>query len=116
MKWELPAHRHDKQLWIAALTLATAALMPLTPAAFSGTTSTHTTRILDELGEPPLHQYRAYRRMHAHSEKINQEGWMEAWTELEGRTFRYEIMSERGSDTVRNRVLRTLLKREQELI
>ena len=41
---------------------------------------------------------------------------MDAWTELEGRTFRYQIVSERGSEAVRNRVLRTLLKREQEVI
>jgi hypothetical protein len=54
--------------------------------------------------------------MHAHSEKLNQEGWLEAWTELDGRTFRYQIVSERGSETVRNRVLRALLKREQEII
>lgn len=41
---------------------------------------------------------------------------MDVWTELDGRTFRYTIVEERGSDTVRNRVLRALLKREQELI
>ena len=41
---------------------------------------------------------------------------MEAWTELDSSGFRYEIVSERGSNTVRNRVLRALLKREQELI
>jgi hypothetical protein len=65
---------------------------------------------------PALHQYRAYRRMHARSEKFNQEAWMEAWTELDGRTFRYEIVSERGSDTVRHKVLKALLEREKELV
>lgn len=54
--------------------------------------------------------------MHARSEKFNQEGWMEAWTELDGGTFRYEIVSERGSDTIRKKVLKALLELEKELI
>jgi hypothetical protein len=70
-----------------------------------------------ETGEaPPLTQYRAYRRMHAQNEKFNQEGWIEAWTELDRSGFRYEIVVERGSEYVRNKVLRELLKREQQLI
>ena len=41
--------------------------------------------------EEPLTQYRAYRRMHARNEKFDQEAWLEAWTELDIRGFRYEI-------------------------
>lgn len=63
-----------------------------------------------------LTQYRAFRRMHARSDKFKQEGWLDAWTEFDGRTFRYEIVSERGSDYVRNKVLKAVLKREQELV
>jgi hypothetical protein len=66
--------------------------------------------------EEPLRSYRAFRRMHAWSEKFNQEGWLEAWTELKDGRFEYQIVTERGSDTIRNRVLRTVLKREQELV
>ena len=66
--------------------------------------------------EQPLTQYRALRRMHAKSEKFNQEGWLEAWTELDEQGFRFEIVSERGADTVRNKVLKAVLNREQELI
>lgn len=54
--------------------------------------------------------------MHAQSEKFDHEGWMDAWTEFDSQGFRYQIIAERGSDTVRNKVLRTLLKREQEMI
>jgi len=54
--------------------------------------------------------------MHAQSERFDHEGWMDAWTELDSGGFRYEIVAERGSDKVRNKVLRTLLKREQEMI
>jgi hypothetical protein len=66
--------------------------------------------------EEPLTQYRAFRRMHARSERFDQEGWLDAWTELDGRRFRYHIVSERGSDYVRNKVLKGILKREQEII
>ena len=41
---------------------------------------------------------------------------MDAWTEFDSGGFRYEIVAERGSEYVRNKVLRTLLKREQEMI
>jgi hypothetical protein len=61
-------------------------------------------------------QYRAFRRMHAANEKFNQEGWLDCWTELDEHGFRYEIVSERGSDYIREKILRTLLRREQELI
>ena len=63
-----------------------------------------------------LTQYRAFRRMHAKSDKFNQEGWLEAWTEFDEHGFRYEIVSERGSDYVRNKVLKALLRREQEIV
>jgi hypothetical protein len=54
--------------------------------------------------------------MHARSERFDQEGWLDAWTELDEHGFRYEIVSERGSEYVRNKVLKAVLKREQELI
>jgi hypothetical protein len=66
--------------------------------------------------EAPLRQYRAYRRMHARNEKFGQEAWLECWTEFDERGFRYDITSERGSEYVLNKVLKTLLRREQELI
>lgn len=68
------------------------------------------------LDDEPLQQYRAYRRMHAKNEKFDHEAWLEAWTDFDGRTLRYQIVSERGSETVLNKVLRKLLAREQELI
>ena len=68
------------------------------------------------LQETPVKQYRAFRRMHAANERFNQEGWVDCWTELDQRGFHYEIVSERGSDYVREKVLKTLLRREQELI
>jgi len=66
--------------------------------------------------EQPLTQYRAYRRMHARNEHFGQEAWLEAWTELDARGFRYTIVSETGSEYMRNKVLKGVLKREQELV
>ena len=54
--------------------------------------------------------------MHAATEKGKHEAWLEAWTELKDGRFSYEIVSERGSETVRDRVLRSMLKREEELV
>ena len=68
------------------------------------------------LRDQPLKQYRAFRRMHARSEHFNQEGWLEAWTEMDERGFRYEIVSESGSDYIRGKVLKAVLRREQELV
>ena len=68
------------------------------------------------LRDQPLKQYRAYRRMHARNEHFNQEGWLEAWTEMDERGFRYNIVSESGSDYIRGKVLKAVLKREQELV
>ena len=67
--------------------------------------------------EQPLREYRAFRRMHASSEKsAKYEAWLDVWTELKDGKFSYEIVSERGSDTVRSKVLRAVLAREQELV
>jgi hypothetical protein len=68
------------------------------------------------LREPPLTQYRAYRRMHARSEHFGQEAWLEVWTELDGRGFHFNVVSETGSDYIRNKVLKVVLRREQELV
>ncbi len=66
--------------------------------------------------EEPLKAYRAFRRMHAWSDRFNQEAWVDAWTELKGGRFAFEIVSERGSDTIRSKVLRPILERERDLI
>jgi hypothetical protein len=54
--------------------------------------------------------------MHAKSERFGHEGWLDAWTELDGQSFTYEIVSERGSEYVRKKVLREILERERQLI
>ena len=104
-----------------SLSVATLAVITLWTAAPSliarGVLDEDTDRFLSRhRNEEPLTQYRAFRRMHAHSERFNQEAWLEVWTEMDDRTFRYDIVSERGSDYIRNKVLKAVLKREQELV
>ena len=102
-------------LWVAAFTLlAGSAIVPArepSPGSPSGGAGNWFTR-----NEQPLKQYRALRRMHAATNKGNHEAWLDAWTELNDGKFSYQIVSERGSDMVRGKVLRAMLKREQELV
>jgi hypothetical protein len=103
-------------MWVPAFTVLWAtAVFLAAPSAGREAGSSSTARFLAS-PEEPLTQYRAYRRMHARSERFNQEGWVEAWTALDQGTFRFEIVKERGSDYIRNKVLKAVLKREQELI
>lgn len=102
--------------WVSAFTLCWATVAFLaTPSADRAAGSSSAARFLALL-EEPLTEYRAYRRMHARNERFNQEAWLDAWTELDHDGFRYEIVKERGSEYVRNKVLKEVLKREQELI
>jgi hypothetical protein len=101
----------SRLFWVASFTLLL--------AAAAGTAANEPAATLDRsssVRDEPLTQYQAYRRLHARSERLNQEGWLEAWTELDERGFRFEIVSERGSGHVRDRVLKAVLRREQELI
>jgi hypothetical protein len=100
-------------LWVTAFTFLLLAGITIPSLGAGGATSTVRR---PSTYDDQLTQYRAFRRMHARSEKFNHEGWLDAWTELDARGFRYEIVSERGSEYVRNKVLKAVLKREQELV
>lgn len=65
--------------------------------------------------EPPA--YRAFRRLEAGLLGSDKSAWMEAWTEFRpGRGLTVDVVREGGSDYVRNKVLRSLLTNEQELL
>lgn len=101
-----------RTLWVAAFTLlAGSAVLPAREPAAAPPLANLLSR-----AEQPLHQYRAFRRMHADSENGKYEAWLDVWTELNDGRFSYEIVSERGSDTARAKVLRPMLAREQEVI
>src|SRR6476469_7789326 len=85
-------------MWVAPFILALAAGSAVPPARASADFS-NISRFFSR-SEQPLRQYRAYRRMHAFSESLKHEAWMEAWTELNDGRFSYEIVSERGSEAI----------------
>jgi hypothetical protein len=100
-------------VWVTAFTLV---LLALTTAPLAGPPeSSSAAKFLAQADEPLTH-YRAYRRMHAWTGKFEQEAWLDAWTELDETGLKYQIVSERGSEFTRNKVLKNVLKREQELI
>ena len=100
----------EAALLAVAFTVGTVALAPAAGRAVTATDQ------LPALQEAPLKQYRAFRRMHARNEKFNQEAWIDAWTEMDGAAFKYEITGERGSEYIRNRILKAILTREQDLV
>jgi len=87
----------------------------LVPVAGSEPRGWETARLVPAPTEP-LKGYRGIRRVHVVSERFRQEAWLDAWTELSEAGFAYQILSERGSEQIRNRVLRPMLQREQELV
>lgn len=67
--------------------------------------------------DEPLTQYRAIRRLEGHNERFNKHGAIEALTVLEpGGKFTFEIISETGSDYIRDKVLRPILETEAEVL
>lgn len=103
--------KRNPRFWVAGFTLLLA-----TVAAVAADDAAPLADRSPGVRDEPLQHYRAYRRLHARSERFDQQGWLEAWTELDARGFRFEIVSERGSERVRDRVLRKMLEREQELV
>jgi len=100
-------------LWVAACTLvAASAVVQARPGDFSNNPISRFFSRTDQ----PLREYRAFRRLHAYSESQKHEAWMEAWTELKDGRFSYQIVSESGSETIRGKVLRAVLAREQDMV
>jgi len=100
--------------WCAGFTVL--ALWLASPGLAARTETEPSVGRLPALRDEPLTQYRAYRRVHARTERFNQEASLEAWTEFDARGFRYQIVKEDGSEVIRTKVLRAVLQREQELI
>ena len=68
----------------------------------------------NRVAPPP---YRALRRLEGGLNSEDKRGWIEAWTAYQpGRGFTYEVVREGGSEYVRNKILRNMLEKEQELI
>lgn len=85
------------------------------PAAVGGDATSPIARFLAR-HEPPLREYRARRTLRAVNPRFHAQGTLEAMTELTADgTFRYEILHEEGSGSVRTRVLQAVLRDEQRM-
>lgn len=99
-------------LWVAAFTLlAGSCVVPLRATSAAALLSRFFSR-----PDEPLRSYRAFRMLHAVNDRFDKEGWLDAWTELHDGHFSYQIVSERGSSVVRNRVLEAMLEKEEKLV
>ena len=65
--------------------------------------------------DPTPTSVRALRHLQAHNDHFEPDGWMEVWAELDRRGFRYQVVSQGGSDYIRSHVLVAALKQESEL-
>jgi hypothetical protein len=74
--------------------------------------------ILARFNAPAPPPYRAFRRLEGGlNESSGRQAWMEAWTEFAPNTgFTYKVVNEGGHEYVRNKILRNVLRSEQELL
>ena len=67
------------------------------------------------LDDPTPTQFRALRHLEAHNDKFEKSAWMDVWTEADASGFRYRIVSEVGSESIRSKVFRASLEAEREM-
>lgn len=72
-------------------------------------------RFLAMDGPPPV-QYRALRHLEAQNAHFDTSAWMDVWTEMgDDGAFRYEVVSEGGSEYIRKHVFLATLNAERKL-
>lgn len=67
------------------------------------------------LDDPDPWQYRALRHLEARNDQLAKSASMDVWTEGDATGFRYQIVSEQGSEYIRNRVFRQTLETERTM-
>lgn len=102
---------------VPILTISGVLLWSLGLSAGSGVPADQFQPVLDRFNSSVPPAYRAFRRLEAGRPNSGKHGWLEVWTEHRpGSPFKYTVVREGGYDYVRNNVLRSLLKREAELV
>src|SRR5258708_20021144 len=92
-------------LWVVTFSLvAGSAVLP----AHESTARSHDIANFFSGSEQPLHEYRAFRRMHAAGEGGKHEAWLEASTELKAARFSYHIASQKRSAVARGKLPRPM--------
>src|SRR5262245_40153656 len=95
---------------LVAVLLAAAAFVPVQAVDRSDTLE----RFL-ALDDPDPTQYRALRHLEARNEQFGKSATMDVWTEGDENGFRYRIVSEEGSEYIRNRVFKQTLETERRM-
>lgn len=67
------------------------------------------------LDDPDPTQYRALRHLEARNDQFGKSATMDVWTEGDADGFRYQIVSESGSEYIRSRVFRQTLETERTM-
>jgi hypothetical protein len=67
------------------------------------------------LDDPTPTQFRALRHLEAENGHFEKSAWMDVWTEGDASGFRYQIVSEDGSEYIRSHVFRTTLETERKM-
>ena len=99
------------------LTISGILLWSLGLSAGAGLPADQFQPVLDKFNSSAPPAYRAFRRLEAGRPDSDKHGWLEVWTEHRpGAPFTYTVIREGGSDYVRNKVLRGVLKGEAELL
>lgn len=110
-------HRRRSHALAPILGALCALLWTFSPAASPAGDEQPFERIFASFNKPVPPAYRALRHMEAGLPGSDRHGRMDAWTEYQpSQGFRFEVVSEQGSDYIRKKVLRKLLVNEQELI
>jgi hypothetical protein len=97
-------------LALTAVTALPAAEQALSPVGFEPVLHRFLTRT-----DEPLVTYRGTRHLEGRNERFNVTGWMEIATELTAEGFHYRVIDEGGSDLIRGRVFRSMLKNEEQI-
>jgi len=111
----------SRRVQAAMIVAVVAAVWGPAPPVYSETgrgvhaTSVALERWLDRSEDTPLTSYRALRRLSATARDGKMRASMLVWTELDAAGgFRYSIVNEEGSESVRRRVFRAMLEGERE--
>jgi hypothetical protein len=109
--------RVQPALFVAAITasIVTATLVAAPATSSSSQVTTDTVSRFLESGRPPLRAYRARRHLEASSRGGKMKAQLDAQTTLlPNGAFSFEVLSESGSNLLRQRVLRAALLEEQD--
>ncbi len=106
------------QRWTLRLLLLVAPGLIAYPAAQEpgGSSSAAVLQRYLERPAEALKTYKGSRRLEAHNERFNVDGWMEVATSLSEHGFAWHVIEEGGSSYIRNKVLRNTLKIEADAV